>query len=95
MVISLRRLGSLVLDIAGNRLDAQFLRSTGAVDDYFSIIKNISNAAPAVSLTNPVEGARFSAPASITIDADSSDSDGSVQQVDFYADGTAAWSRAE
>jgi hypothetical protein len=32
-------LGSLVLDIRSNRLDAAFLRETGAVDDSFTIIK--------------------------------------------------------
>ena len=32
-------LGSLVLDIDGPRLDAQFLRENGTVDDTFSIIK--------------------------------------------------------
>jgi hypothetical protein len=32
-------MGSLVLDINGNRLDATFLRETGAIDDTFSIIK--------------------------------------------------------
>jgi hypothetical protein len=29
----------MVIDISGNRLDAKFLRETGAVDDHFSIIK--------------------------------------------------------
>ena len=31
--------GSLVLDINGSRMDAKFLRETGAVDDYFTILK--------------------------------------------------------
>jgi hypothetical protein len=31
--------GSVVIDISGSRLDAKFLRETGAIDDYFSIIK--------------------------------------------------------
>src|SRR5438045_3580488 len=34
------RTGSLVLDINSNRLDAVFLRETGAIDDSFTIIKN-------------------------------------------------------
>jgi hypothetical protein len=33
------QLGSLVLDIDGERLDAKFLRETGEVADYFAIIK--------------------------------------------------------
>ena len=32
-------MGSLVLDIEGNRLDAMFVRETGAIDDRFSIVK--------------------------------------------------------
>ena len=40
MYISLLRLGSVVLDIDGNRLDARFLRDTGAIDDYFTILKD-------------------------------------------------------
>lgn len=39
MFMSLSRLGSLVIDVDGQRLDAQFLRETGAIDDHFSIIK--------------------------------------------------------
>jgi hypothetical protein len=35
------QVGSLVLDISGNRLDAKFLRETGAIDDYFSILKGV------------------------------------------------------
>jgi hypothetical protein len=37
--ISLLNLGSLVLDINGNRLDATFVRETGATPDTFTIIK--------------------------------------------------------
>jgi hypothetical protein len=39
MFVSLNRLGSLVIDIDGPRLEAKFLRETGAIDDYFSIVK--------------------------------------------------------
>ncbi len=35
----LNQLGSMVIDIDGNRLDARFLRETGAIDDHFTIIK--------------------------------------------------------
>lgn len=35
----LARLGSVVIDIEGKRLDAAFLRETGSVDDHFTIIK--------------------------------------------------------
>jgi hypothetical protein len=39
MFISLNRLGSMVLDINGSRLDAKFLRETAMVDDHFTIVK--------------------------------------------------------
>lgn len=39
MFVKLRQLGSLVIDVNTNRLDAQFLRETGTIDDHFTIIK--------------------------------------------------------
>jgi 3',5'-cyclic AMP phosphodiesterase CpdA len=39
MNVSLNELGSLVLDINSNRLDATFLRETGATNDTFTIVK--------------------------------------------------------
>lgn len=39
MFISLNNLGSMVLDLDGNRMDAKFLRENGAIADYFTIIK--------------------------------------------------------
>lgn len=40
MFVSYLRMGSLVLDIDGTTLRAQFLRETGAIDDNFSIFKD-------------------------------------------------------
>ena len=42
---------------------------------------------PSVSITGPGEGSSFTSPTTVTVTADASDSDGTVQQVDFYADG--------
>jgi hypothetical protein len=39
MFISLNNLGSMVLDIDGNRLDAKFLRENATIADYFTILK--------------------------------------------------------
>ncbi len=47
MFISLNNLGSMVLDVNGNRLEAKFLRETGAVDDHFTIIKGSTSLAQA------------------------------------------------
>ncbi|MEJ7712618.1 MAG: Ig-like domain-containing protein [Pyrinomonadaceae bacterium] len=46
-----------------------------------------TNQFPAVSLTSPVNGAVFTAPANININANAGDSDGSVNTVEFYANG--------
>ena len=42
------------------------------------------NHAPAVSLTSPADNASFSAPAQVTINANASDSDGTISKVEFY-----------
>jgi len=39
MFVSFNTLGSMVLDVDGNRLDAKFLDSTGVVRDYFTMVK--------------------------------------------------------
>jgi len=39
MFVSYLRMGSLVLDVDGGMLRAQFLRENGQIDDYFSIFK--------------------------------------------------------
>lgn len=39
MVVSLNKLGSMVLDVNGPRLDAKFLRENGKIDDAFTILK--------------------------------------------------------
>ena len=46
------RLGSLVIDIEGNKLDAKFITSTGSVNDYFSIDKG-----PLITVSTPVPAA--------------------------------------
>jgi hypothetical protein len=41
MFIKLKELGSMVIDVNSNRLDAKFLRETGAIDDHFTILKGV------------------------------------------------------
>lgn len=55
-----------------------------------TVFSNVStvgsgNAPPTVSLTSPASGTQFRAPANITINANASDTNGSVVRVDFYA----------
>ncbi len=47
-----------------------------------------ANTPPTVSITSPSNGATFTAPASITINATASDSDGTVAQVQFFQGAT-------
>lgn len=54
----------------------------------FAVVTNIStNLPPTVSLTSPVNGASFLAPATITLNATASDPDGTVAKVEFYRAG--------
>lgn len=46
MYTSLNQLGSVVLDVNGNRLDFQHLRSDGTVTDYFTLIKGTDTTPP-------------------------------------------------
>ena len=46
------------------------------------------NAAPTVTLTSPVAGSTFTAPATIALSAAADDADGAVATVEFYANGT-------
>jgi hypothetical protein len=45
MFISLNNLGSMVLDVNGNTLDAKFLRENGAIVDSFRIVKGVAGPA--------------------------------------------------
>ena len=46
-----------------------------------------AGSAPTVAITDPAAGGVFSAPASVTVTADAQDSDGTVAQVAFFANG--------
>ena len=50
MFTSLNELGSMVLDIDGNRLDAKFLDDAGTVRDYFTMLKQGGPVGPATQL---------------------------------------------
>jgi hypothetical protein len=57
--------GSMILQINGLRLDAQFLRETGVVDDYFTIDKSLdATNRPALAIHRGTNGATISWPTS-------------------------------
>jgi len=49
------------------------------------IVQAAANTRPSVTLTNPVNGAVFLAPANVTLQANASDTDGTVTNVQFFA----------
>ncbi|MCZ6587095.1 MAG: DNRLRE domain-containing protein [Alphaproteobacteria bacterium] len=51
MFTSLNSLGSMILEINGNRLDAQFIDESGSVDDNFTIIKGPDTTPPSITKT--------------------------------------------
>ncbi len=83
MVVSLLKLGSMVLDFNNNRLDVKFVNSTGGIDDQFTIKKTVPNLLPAVAISSPLANSTVDAP--VTITATAGDSDGTIARVDFYA----------
>jgi hypothetical protein len=88
MKVSLNTLGSFLVDVDGDRLDARFLTDTGATGDSFTLIKGGPvNNPPQVALTEPLAGTQFNQGASVVLAANASDSDGSVARVDFFVNG--------
>lgn len=47
----------------------------------------VVNSPPTITLTDPTSGTNYNAPASVTMSANASDSDGSISRVDFLANG--------
>ncbi|MGX5819287.1 cellulase family glycosylhydrolase [Chitinophaga lutea] len=63
--------------------------SANAWNSYTEVqIVQQTNVPPTVSLTAPANGATFTAPASVSISAAASDSDGSISKVEFYQGST-------
>ena len=56
MFLSLAELGSVVLDVEGDRLEARFLDSQGAWRDYFTLVKNTSTPPQADFSASPETG---------------------------------------
>jgi hypothetical protein len=65
---------------AAYQLDSHSKATASLVDDVFN------NLPPTVTLTIPTNGSVFTLPANVTLTAEASDTDGTVQKVSFYAD---------
>jgi hypothetical protein len=62
--------------------------STSERADIWGLKLRAVTGAPSVSITSPAGSSSFTAPASITVNADATDPDGSVAKVEFFANGT-------
>jgi hypothetical protein len=83
MVTSFSKLGSMIIDIDGDRLDAKFLQTDGSLGDSFTVIKGAStNPLPTVSITSPASGTA-AVNGTMTVTAAASDADG-ISQVTFF-----------
>ena len=74
-------LGSFIVDINHNQLDAKFLTEDGIIDDYFTITKDIPPV-QLVNITNPLQG--FTSPQSTIITTDVGEQVSSVTDVEFF-----------
>jgi hypothetical protein len=61
-----------------------FIVDANGVPSVARMISIQGNSPPVVTLSQPANGARFTAPASIGVAATASDSDGSVSKVEFF-----------
>ncbi|MEM6345944.1 MAG: Ig-like domain-containing protein, partial [Bacteroidota bacterium] len=90
MYASLNTLGSCLLEVDGDQLELKFLTSTGIVADSFLIQKTIIiGDPPVVNMTAPLNASSFAGPQTITLEANATDSDGTVSSVEFVVNNTA------
>ena len=77
---------ALAIGPDGNLYGTTSADGAGGGGTIFRVVLNntITNAAPTVAIINPQNGKSFIAPATITIQATASDSDGSVTNVQFF-----------
>lgn len=80
-------IGSLRVEISAGTWQSVSTAGTAVFDNFVFETNNGGpvNSPPTVSITSPTNGAVFAAPANVVIDAVASDSDGSINRVDFYS----------
>ncbi|NND45043.1 MAG: DNRLRE domain-containing protein [Xanthomonadales bacterium] len=69
MYVSINFLGSMVLDVSGNRLDAVFIDDTGLVRDEFTLLKTPDNDAPMIDLARAEDATHVRVDYSERVDA--------------------------
>ena len=73
--------GAGTYSVTARATDNQGAVTTSAA---ISVIVEVANTFPTVSLTSPLPGANFTAPATVTMVANAADANGTVTQVQFY-----------
>ncbi|MCB0595166.1 MAG: metallophosphoesterase, partial [Phaeodactylibacter sp.] len=88
MYYSSSTLGSLSLEITGPQLDLRFVGTNGTVLDYFTMQKStpVGNP-PSVSVSAPPDGAYYSSPQLLSLQALATDSDGTIAEIVFLVNG--------
>ena len=86
MFISLDNLGSMVLDVNGDTLDAKFLRENGVIADYFRIVKGSVAPVPPAAPSNLVATTASSSQINLTWTDNSNNENGF--KVEQSTDGT-------
>ncbi len=82
--IAMARIGSLVLDIDGKRLDARFLRDTSFVEDHFTMHKGpLDRPLPRIDLSSSASQAPIAIGTPVKLGAHVA-SGGAIARVDFY-----------
>ena len=81
-------LTSMVVHLVGGKYSGISPPPTTIVYDNLKVESPVANNQPAVSITSPANGAVLTAPASATITANASDSDGSITRVEFLSGAT-------
>jgi plastocyanin len=79
------------LGLGTHNLTAQATDNQGATTSSSVVTITIvapTNTPPTVSITSPSDGATFTAPASISLQANASDADGTISKVEFFAGNT-------
>ena len=61
--------------------------SQGRLNVFRSVVAGAGEQPPTVSISQPADGTTFTAPATISVEATAADPDGSIAQVEFFANG--------
>lgn len=68
-------------------LTAEATDNSGLVTTSLPVVLHVTNTLPAISITAPLDGASYTTGATVTINANATDANGTISKVNFYVDG--------